>query len=159
VKFFIASVTTLATRGEGTERRGPAHVHHGPAGLSSDHNTACLFAVMNGPNRPGGYAELLAYSQALNVNRRMTVRVNEFLGGQGFQPDAAAIVCEHVPGTMECRLKYKRYDDFQWEDGGTPRAGYYYNGGYTKVCTTNPALGKGWHLVDNTNSTIATTNW
>jgi hypothetical protein len=135
-----------------------AHVHHAdPHFVPAE---ARLFAVMNGPNRPGADAELLAYSQDLNVHRRMTVRVNEFLGPKGFGQDAAAILCERIPGTTQCRLKYKRYDDVSWQHGvGTVRAGYYHSGAYDAVLRTNAALAQGWHLVDNTNSTIATVNW
>lgn len=135
-----------------------AHVQAREPGL--DPTTARLFAVMNGTNRPGAYGELLQYSQALGVHKRMTVRVEEFLGPKGSNQDAAAIVCERIPGSTECRLKYKRAADIHWQNGvGTVRAGHYHMDSFDAVLSTNPALGQGWHMVDDTNSTIATVSW
>ncbi|MEM9454286.1 MAG: hypothetical protein AAGF11_08915 [Myxococcota bacterium] len=123
--------------------------------------TARLFAVMNGPNRPAAYAELLAYANDLGVHRLETVRINEHLGQQGFGQDAAAIVCERIPGSTNCRLKYTRGDDILWQNNGTARADLYRANMQADDdrLSTNPALGQGWHMVDDTNSTIATTNW
>ncbi|MCB9544099.1 MAG: hypothetical protein H6703_16850 [Myxococcales bacterium] len=123
--------------------------------------TARLYAVMNGPNRPGVYREVLDYAQALGgVRRFMTVRVNEHLGPKGFNQDSVSIVLERIPHTTTARLKYQRNADVPWQHGiGTARAGFYYNGGYNDVLSASLAPVHGWHMVDPTNSTIALTNW
>ena len=135
-----------------------AHVNATEPGF--DPNAARLIAVMNGPNRPQAYAELLAYSLVLGVNRRMLVRVDEFLGPKGLQQEAAAIICELVPGTRDPRIKYQRHDDVHWQHAGIARAGsYHVLAPNDDTLSANPALGQGWHLADHSNSRLVTINW
>ncbi|MEZ5402855.1 MAG: hypothetical protein R2729_24475 [Bryobacteraceae bacterium] len=113
-----------------------------------------LFGVLNGPNRGDAFLELAAYNQALNVRKLTVVRLNEHLGPKGLMQDAAAVLCEFIPTTNECRLKYQRHADVNWVAGaGTARAGTYGALPDGRL-SANAAPSQGWHLVDSTNSSI-----
>jgi hypothetical protein len=120
-----------------------------------DGRNAHLYGVLNGTNRGGAYSELLEYAQDLSIKRITTVRLNEHLGKKGSMQDSAAVLCEFIPGSQECMLKYQKADEVKWTLGaGTPRAGYYHNSSFDKVLSTNAAVASGWNVVDTDNSTI-----
>jgi hypothetical protein len=120
-----------------------------------DGKQAHLYGVLNGVNRSGAYLELLEYAAALSVKRITTIRLNENLGTKGAMQDSAAVLCEFIPHTGNCRLKYQKAASVKWtRDTETVRAGYYDVGSYDLVLGTSAALSNGWILVDAQNSTI-----
>jgi hypothetical protein len=122
---------------------------------------AQLFSVVNGKERATQSEEMQTYCKELGVGRVTLVQLDKELGVQPLYHDAAAVLCEFIHGTDQCRLKYQRADDVKFEENalGTPsRAGYYFNNSFDKVLSTptpmNTSPSKGWNVVSASNSTI-----
>lgn len=120
-----------------------------------DRAAARLYAVINGTYRNEVYREVLDYGLALGgVRRFKIVRVS------GLMTDSAAIILERIPFNNERRLKYLRAGSVRWQHGvGTVRSGFYHNGSMQDVLSVDTNLSHGWRVVDDSNASIATTNW
>lgn len=115
---------------------------------------APLYEVLNCDNRPDAAKELQAYCRDLFVGRITIIRVRNNLKA-GTTEQAASVICEFVPKSAECLLKYQRNADVKWtKDVGTLRAGFYHNASMSDRLSTSAALANGWLLVDSNNSTI-----
>lgn len=115
---------------------------------------ARLYGVLNGDNRPDAPKELAAYCRDLFVGRATIVRVRKNLK-DGATELAASVICEFLPKSSECMLKYQRNADVKWtKDVGTLRAGFYHNASMSDRLSTSGALANGWTLVDGSNATI-----
>jgi hypothetical protein len=109
---------------------------------------------LNGNNRPDAAKELQAYCRDLFVGRVTIIRVRKSLKVDTTE-QAASVICEFVPKSAECMLKYQRNADVKWiKDVGTLRAGFYHNASMSDRLSTSAALANGWSLVDSTNSTV-----
>lgn len=133
------------------------YLTHLPGGFNGAN--ARIYAVLNGSNRSNAYAEVLEYCEDLNINKTTMIRLRKHLGGSGSGQGSAAVLCELVPGSNPCRIKYQLASDVNWANGqGTARTGYYHMNSFTDVLSCNGALGQGWHLADDQNCDITTKN-
>jgi len=120
-------------------------------------NNARLYGVVNGANRPSALSELKHFGQDLGIGTFTFVRLRKNLGVEGAQQDAAAVLCEYIPGSIDCMLKYQRADDVTWRKGvGKVRDGFYHNGSFIDIySTSSPRVSNGWNVVvDKNNSSI-----
>jgi hypothetical protein len=120
-------------------------------------NNARLYGVVNGANRPSALSELKHFGQDLGIGRFTFVRLRKNLGVEGAQQDAAAVFCEYIPHSSDCRLKYQRADDVNWTKGvGKVRDGFYHNGSFTDIYSINTGTSlQSWNVVvDKNNSSI-----
>jgi hypothetical protein len=120
-------------------------------------NTARLYGVVNGANRPSALSELKQLCQDLGIGSFTFVRLRKNLGAEGAQQDSAAVLCEFIPQSSECKVKYQRADDVKWTKGvGTVRDGFYFNNSFSDIYSAD--IGKllvtGWNVVDENNSSI-----
>jgi len=91
-------------------------------------NNARLYGVLNGDNRPGAWNELQDFCTDLGIGSFTLVRLRKNLGVEGSQQDAAAVLCEYIPHSSDCKLKYQKANDVKWTKGvGTPRYSFYFN--------------------------------
>jgi hypothetical protein len=118
-------------------------------------NNARLYGVVNGDNRPSALSELKAICQDLGIGKFTFVKLRKNLGVEGCQQDAAAVLCEYVPGSTDCKLKYQRADGVPWVTGaGTVRDSFYFNNSFDTIYSANAAVSHGWNVVDDANSSI-----
>lgn len=112
---------------------------------------AKLYAVLNTKYRQNADDEIRDYMAALHIAKADVIRVHKDLGAS----EAACIICEFVPGTTDCRFKYKANKDVAWtHNAATVRTGFYLNNSQDQVLSTTPALAQGWNLVDRSNSSF-----
>ena len=113
-----------------------------------------LIAVVNGTPRGDVTADIKGYCKGLGLSSALVFRLNKHLGQNEGNHDAAAILCERLSKKSSSTIKYKKHSEANWQkEIGRVREGWYNNDSFTDVLYTNPA-GLGWHIADDTNSTI-----
>lgn len=120
---------------------------------------ATMIGVLNGANRPGAPAELIAIARGLGLGSFRTVRLRKHIDrASGTEPVAAAVLCLFKPQSSEIELRYQMDKGVKWKEGpGEARAGQYRAMRDDARLSTNPAWGAGWQAVDSNNCDLSLT--